>query len=204
MWYITPTDLLGFTFLFAIVLWNTFLFIKKNFFKVFSKRSELSLKYSEFKRDKILFNGFLRSHLSLSSSLRPLRPNRRVTSTIIHHLVLFGTSDKFGECWRNYIKHKSVITSLYDRNEECTIDAHTCLSLPFACHFAFIAWEDVKSRLLLFLDWTRMCTQFIYFRFTIFYNSLLFFSPSLFFSLFLFLFFVFIIMMIILIFIIYT
>lgn len=82
-------------------------------------------------------NGSPRSHpfYSPSSSLRPLRPNRRVTSTIIHHPVLFGTSDKFGECWRNYIKHKSVITSLYDHNEECTIDAHACLSLPFACRF---------------------------------------------------------------------
>lgn len=51
---------------------------------------------------------------------------RRVT--IIHHSALFGMSDKFRECWRNYIKHKSVITSLCNRNEKYTIDARACLS----------------------------------------------------------------------------
>jgi len=65
---------------------------------------------------------------SSSSSPRPPGPCRRVASAIIHHPVLFGTSDKFRECWCNYIKHKSVITSLCDRNEECTIDARACLS----------------------------------------------------------------------------
>jgi len=45
--------------------------------------------------------------------------------SIGHHSspALFGASDKFRECWRNYIKHKSVITSVCDRNGRRAIDA---------------------------------------------------------------------------------
>lgn len=68
-----------------------------------------------------------RPFYSPSSSPRPPGPCRRVASAIIHHPALFGTSDKFRECWRNYIKHKSIITSLCDRNERCTIDARARL-----------------------------------------------------------------------------
>lgn len=80
-----------------------------------------------------------------SSSSRPPGPCRRVASAIIHHPVLFGTSDKFRECWCNYIKHKSVITSLYMIAMKSAQLMHVLVYLPFACQFAFIASSSKRA-----------------------------------------------------------
>lgn len=74
---------------------------------------------------------------SSSSSSCGRSPCTRVPSTIIYHPVLFGTLDKFRECWCNYIKHKSVITSLRGRNEERAINAYHGVSVR--CNIAIVS-----------------------------------------------------------------